>query len=270
MRNTIELRVHKGLNVNNSDNAKAAFAKRLNKILDNKGYTPRGRAQRLKREAGFDISDRAINKWLKAETLPEHHNIEVLAQFLGVNFNWLAAGQGEDGRVPTPNELMQQIKEIENRGTSESLDHLPENTEHVTMTGGSRMVPVLSWVAAGSWSNVEAVTFDDALGYAPKPPNLSAKGFALRVRGQSMMPEFKPEDIIYVEPMAGLFSLKDSDLVVVQCNDDTEATFKQLVIGETSDDMYLKPLNPNWHEQKMVPMGDCNLVGKVVGKYVEY
>jgi SOS-response transcriptional repressor LexA len=25
--------------------------------------------------------------------------------------------------------------------------------------------------------------------------------------------------------------------------------------------MYLKPLNPDWHEQKMVPMGECTLVG---------
>ena len=81
--------------MNSSDNAKVAFAKRLNDILDGKGYTPRGRAQRLKREAGFEISDRAINKWLKAETLPDHHNIEALAKFLNVNFNWLAAGQGE-------------------------------------------------------------------------------------------------------------------------------------------------------------------------------
>lgn len=256
--------------MNSSDDAKVAFAKRLNDALAEKGYTPRGRAQRLKREASFDISDRAINKWLKAETLPEHHNIEVLSQFLGVNFNWLAAGQGEKGKTPSRDDLMQQIKDIEGRGTSKNSEQLPDGTEHVTMAAGSRLVPILSWVAAGSWSNVEAVTFEDALGYAPKPPNLSAKGFALKVRGQSMLPKFEPEDIIYVEPMAGLFSLKDSDLVVVQCNDDTEATFKQLVIGETSDDMYLRPLNPDWHEQKMLPMGDCNLVGKVVGKYVEY
>ena len=79
-----------------------------------------------------------------------------------------------------------------------------------------------------------------------------------------------PDDIIYVEPETGLFSLKNNDLVIVQCNDDTEATFKQLVLGETSKDMYLRPLNPNWHEQKMLPMGECNLVGKVVGKYVKY
>lgn len=255
--------------MNSSDDAKTAFAKRLNDALADKGYPQRGSAQRLKREAKFDISDRAINKWLKAETLPDHHNIELLAKFLDVNFNWLAAGQGEKRTKPSRNDLMQKIKAIENRDVTN--DHpVPEGTTSVSMTSQPNLVPILSWVAAGSWSNVEAVTFDDAIGYAPRPANLSKYGFALRVQGQSMLPEFKPDDIIYVEPMAGLLTIKDSDLVVVQCNDDSEATFKQLVIGETSDDMYLKPLNPNWHEQRMMPMGECNLVGKVVGKYVEY
>ncbi len=255
--------------MNSSDEAKVAFAKRLNEILDKKGYTPRGRAQRLKREAGFDISDRAINKWLKAETLPDHHNIEALAKFLNVNFNWLAAGQGEEVSKPAPSELMQRIRDIENGGARDSKI-APKGTVNVPMADNSDEVPILSWVAAGSWSNVEAVTFDDAIGRVSRPKNLSKNGFALIVRGESMLPKFDPDDIIYVEPQTGLFALRNNDLVIVQCNDDTEATFKQLVLGETSEDMYLRPLNPNWHEQKMMPMGDCNLVGKVVGKYVEF
>jgi SOS-response transcriptional repressor LexA len=255
--------------MNSSDDAKVAFAKRLNTILDGKGYTARGRAQRLKREAGFDISDRAINKWLKAEALPDHHNIEALAKFLNVNFNWLAAGQGEEKVKPTASELMQRIKDIESGGVRDS-NIAPRDTVNAPMADTSDEVPILSWVAAGSWSNVEAVTFDDAIGKVSRPKNLSKNGFALIVRGESMLPKFDPDDIIYVEPQTGLFALKNNDLVIVQCNDDTEATFKQLVLGETSEDMYLRPLNPNWHEQKMLPMGECNLVGKVVGKYVEY
>lgn len=255
--------------MNGSDDAKLGFAKRLNDTLAEKGYTQRGSAQRLKREAEFEISDRAINKWLKAETLPDHHNIELLAKFLGVNFNWLAAGQGEKTPKASHAELMQKIKAIEGRGVDTSHP-VPRGTESVRMSSESSMVPILSWVAAGSWSNVEPVTFEDAIGEAPKPANLSKFGFALRVQGQSMLPEFKPTEIIYVEPQTGFLALKDSDLVIVQCNDDKEATFKQLVLGETSDDMYLRPLNPNWPEQRMVPMGECNLVGKVVGKYVEY
>ncbi|ERL54977.1 LexA family protein [Psychrobacter aquaticus] len=255
--------------MNSSDDAKTAFAKRLNDALTEKGYPQRGSAQRLKREAGFDISDRAINKWLKAETLPDHHNIELLAKFLGVNFNWLAAGQGEKTFKPSRDDLMQKIRDIENQDKGTDYP-TPEGTTAVRMTSQSSMVPILSWVAAGSWSNVEAVTFEDAIGQAPRPANLSKFGFALRVQGQSMLPEFKPSEIIYVEPQTGFLALKDSDLVIVQCNDDKEATFKQLVLGETSDDMYLRPLNPNWPEQRMMPMGECNLVGKVVGKYVEY
>lgn len=99
--------------MNSSDDAKVAFAKRLNDTLSEKGYTQRGSAQRLKREAKFAISDRAINKWLKAETLPDHHNIEALAKFLDVNFNWLAAGQGEKTTKPSASDLVHELKDVE-------------------------------------------------------------------------------------------------------------------------------------------------------------
>ena len=99
--------------MNSSDDAKVAFAKRLNDTLSEKGYTQRGSAQRLKREAKFAIPDRAINKWLKAETLPDHHNIEALSKFLDVNFNWLAAGQGEKTTKPSASDLVQELKDVE-------------------------------------------------------------------------------------------------------------------------------------------------------------
>lgn len=192
-----------------------------------------------------------------------------LATLFQVDPVWLATGDGEMLTKPSPSDLMQKIKDIENGGARDS-SIAPKGTVNAPMADVSDEVPILSWVAAGSWSNVEAVTFDDAIGKVSRPKNLSKNGFALIVRGESMLPKFDPDDIIYVEPQTGLFALKNNDLVIVQCNDDTEATFKQLVLGETSEDMYLRPLNPNWHEQKMLPMGDCNLVGKVVGKYVEY
>lgn len=195
-----------------------------------------------------------------------------IAKVTGVSADWLINNHGEmlaAPKSPSIDELRAQIKEIQGRGEGD-LFNLPIDTQRVSMSENSSMVPILSWVAAGSWSNVEAVTFDDAIGRVSRPAKLSKNGFALIVRGESMLPKFDPDDIIYVEPETGLFALKNNDLVVVQCNGDTEATFKQLVIGETSDDMYLRPLNPNWHEQKMMPMGDCNLVGKVVGKYVEF
>ena len=176
---------------------------------------------------------------------------------------------GAQDTKPSIASLRSKIQAIQN-GVNDNNHPAPVGTVNALMADTSDEVPILSWVAAGSWSNVEAVTFDDAIGKVSRPKNLSKNGFALIVRGESMLPKFDPDDIIYVEPQTGLFALKNNDLVVVQCNEDTEATFKQLVLGETSEDMYLRPLNPNWHEQKMLPMGECNLVGKVVGKYVEY
>lgn len=169
---------------------------------------------------------------------------------------------------PSIASLRSKINAIQNGATYNQP--APAGTVNTPIAETSDKVPILSWVAAGSWSNIEAVTFDDAIGRVSRPNNLSKNGFALVVRGESMLPKFDPDDIIYVEPETGLLALKNNDLVVVQCNGDTEATFKQLVIGEKSDEMYLRPLNPDWPEQKMMPMGDCNLVGKVVGKYVEY
>ena len=186
------------------------------------------------------------------------------AEKYGADANYILSGERS---IPTIESLRSKIKAIQEDSDAPVI---PQGTMRVRMASTSYTVPILSWVAAGSWSNTEAVTMDDIIGEAPKPPNLSKHGFALKVQGRSMLPDFKPDDIIYVEPETGLFALKDSDLVVVQCNDDKDATFKQLVIGETFDDMYLRPLNPDWHEQRMMPMGDCNLVGKVVGKYVEF
>ncbi|WP_352338227.1 XRE family transcriptional regulator [Psychrobacter sp. 16-MNA-CIBAN-0192] len=195
--------------------------------------------------------------------------INDIAKVLKTNADWLMYGEGDNTPKPSRDELMQRIRDIEDGGARDA-SNAPKGTVNATMVESSDKVPILSWVAAGSWSNVDSVSFGDALGEVSRPRNLSKNGFALIVRGESMLPKFDPDDIIYVEPETGLFALKNNDLVIVQCNHDTEATFKQLVLGETSDDMYLRPLNPNWHEQKMMPMGDCNLVGKVVGKYVEY
>lgn len=148
------------------------------------------------------------------------------------------------------------------------IDLIPEGTERLETDDD--MLPVISWVAAGSWTEVDSSYMNDFDSDIPRPKDLSKLSFGLVVRGRSMWPEFKPGEVIIIEPNVGLGDLIDGDLVVVQCNDDNEATFKQLVLGDNAEDMYLKPLNPDWPEQEMRPMSECMLVGKVVGKYTRY
>ena len=193
-----------------------------------------------------------ISSWVKGDTKPSGEYATKLAAYLRCNTDWLLTGIGSMNNAP-----------------SERLT--PLGTERVDVDHAMNgEIPVISWVAAGNWAEVMPTTLDDVIDWIPKPAHLSDMAFGLVVRGRSMWPEFKPDEIVYVEPNITPWDLKDGDLVIVQCNDDTEATFKQLVMGNGYDDMYLKPLNPDWPDQKMQPMTECNLVGVVDSKYTRY
>lgn len=258
--------------MSSADSSKESFAARIREVLDEMGFTERGRAQRIKREGGFTVSDRAINKWLNAESMPDHHNMEALAKYLNVQFNWLAAGQGDKTPKPSIEDVKSKMLEMQKGkpATPNKID-TPDGTQKVGLyLDKDGMVPVISWVAAGCFSDVIPVTIDDVIDWIPKPRHLSNSAFGLVIQGRSMFPEFKPDEIIYVEPEITPWDLKDGDLIVIHCEDDKQATFKQLVIGDSQDDMYLKPLNPDWPDQRMIPMGECVLVGIVDSKYTRY
>lgn len=127
-------------------------------------------------------------------------------------------------------------------------------------------IPVISWVAAGSFSSIETVLRDAEIDET-LPPNKDCgkNGYGLIVTGNSMLPKFEPEDRLYVNPDFQVSDLKTNDLVIVSCAGDSEATFKKIIIeGESK---FLEPLNPNWPEKIIKMSDDCRLVGKVVGQY---
>lgn len=198
-----------------------------------------------------------------------------ISKVTGVSADWLIKNQGEmldKPKKPSIEDLKAQIKEMQNTEGSDLFDStIPQKTKKVsTGYGMDGMLPVISWVAAGCFSDVMPVTIDDAIEWIPRPKHLSLRAFGLIVNGRSMWPEFKPTEIIYVEPDINPWDLIDGDLVVIHCNDDKQATFKQLMLGDGMDDMYLKPLNKDWPDQKIIPMGECQLVGIVDSKYVRY
>lgn len=129
-----------------------------------------------------------------------------------------------------------------------------------------KLVPVISWVQAGSWTTVESVPagtqFEEWL---PPNPKCGKNGYGLVVSGESMLPDFRPGDKIYVNPDFQITDLKTGDLVIVSCEGETEATFKKLIVE--SNNMYLEPLNPKWLGKIMELREGCKLVGKVVGLY---
>lgn len=129
-----------------------------------------------------------------------------------------------------------------------------------------RLIPVISWVQAGTWTSAESVPvgtqFDEWL---PPNPKCGKNGYGLEVVGESMLPDFRPTDKIYVNPDFQVCDLKTGDLVIVACDGENKATFKKLIIEPNGK--YLEPLNPKWHEKIMELDEGCKLVGKVVGLY---
>lgn len=241
------------------------FAKRLNDLMLDKRLDKTGLSDKT------GISYEMIRRYSEGFAKPRSKKLKDISDALGTSASYLDYGEAPKAK-PTINSLRDKIKEIESskQGSVTDLD-TPIDTKKIRLN--ERMesqIPVISWVAAGSFSDVLPVTIDDAIDWIPRPQHLSKRAFGLIIQGRSMWPEFKPDEIIYVEPEIAPWDLKDGNLVVIHCNDDKQATFKQLVIGDSLDDMYLRPLNPDWPEQKLVPMGECSLVGIVDSKHTRY
>lgn len=147
----------------------------------------------------------------------------------------------------------------------EEVEKLESNTSAPFPIAG-RLIPVISWVQAGTWTSAEAVPVDTQFDeWLPPNPKCGKNGYGLEVVGESMLPDFRPTDKIYVNPDFQVNDLKTGDLVIVSCESDKAATFKKLIVE--TDNMYLQPLNPEWSEKAIALEDGCKLVGKVVGLY---
>lgn len=137
--------------------------------------------------------------------------------------------------------------------------YLPVNVELTTLPE-TRPVPVVSWVLAGKWSEVcDAFQPGDADEWIETVIK-GAHVFALKVKGDSMEPEFQDGDYIIVNPHV---KAEHGDYVVVK-NEQEEATFKQLKkYGKTR---VLHPLNPKYQDIELSEAVQYKIVGKVVQK----
>lgn len=213
-----------------------SFHLRLQQKLNEKGYKPADLAR------AAEVSAVAAGKWIHGESLPKAEKLKLIARFLGVSDDWLLTG-----KEATP-----------------KLDNNIDLSQKINFQG--RRIPVISWVQAGTMTSVETVIRDTEIDeWLPPNEDCGKNGYGLRVVGNSMSPNFIPEDRIYINPDIQTFDLQTNDLVIVSCFGESEATFKKLIIEGNSK--YLQPLNPNWPDQIIKLTEDCKLVGKVVGLY---
>lgn len=155
-----------------------------------------------------------------------------VAEFFNVSLVWLVEGKGPM--------------------RSDSIELAPDVEQ---------VVPLISWVQAGDYRGIE---WPDDAEPIPTPRRMPKNSYALRVRGESMLPKFEEGDIIFVNP-EGEFRNKS---FVIACNSNNETTFKQLISdGEVQ---YLRPLNQNWPGPQVISLDEgTRIIGLVTGKYVD-
>ncbi|MEN3987495.1 helix-turn-helix domain-containing protein [Acinetobacter baumannii] len=213
------------------------FADRLNALMKAKD-SPIKTINELKNAIG--VSYEMARRYTLGSAKPRIEKLQTLADIFGVEISYLDHGT--------------------------KLDNNIDLSDKVGFEG--RRVPVISWVAAGSFTPIETVLKDTEIEeYLPPNKRCGKNGYALKVVGYSMAPTFLPGDRIYVNPDIQTFDLKTDDLVIVACAGDSEATFKKLIIEGEGTSKFLEPLNPDWPDKIIKLSEDCRLVGKVVGLY---
>jgi len=82
---TIELMV--------TNDERQAFSDRLNQVLDDQGYPPKGSGRQNRLAKDWGLSQKGVRKWLEGEGVPETTRLIEMAKRYQVSFEWLATGR---------------------------------------------------------------------------------------------------------------------------------------------------------------------------------
>ncbi|MFC1121863.1 LexA family protein [Pasteurella multocida] len=179
------------------------------------------------------VSHVAISQWESNTTKPNAENILDLSTVLQCDISWLLRGDGFSNVVPA--------------------------------SVGARKIPLISYIQAGTWTGVDDLK--ETIGdyeYVLTDLEVSECAFALKLKGDSMEPDFFENDIIIVDPkvtpVAGEF--------VVAINGNYEATFKKYRPLEEVDEFgrqhfEIVPLNPDYPKLSSLKQ-DIRIIGTMV------
>lgn len=198
----------------------------------------RKRAKKSQKDvvAAVGITQSALSQ-LETGLVSSSSHLPSIAKYLGVDAYWLQTGQGQ-----AEPDLSQ-----------------PEHAINISPVQ-AKMAPVLSWVQAGIFTNVQAVDMAQVEEWLPLPDDCD-QCFYLKVQGLSNYPVFHEGDYILVDPTVQYSDMQSGDMIVVRKHED--ATFKKLVI-ETDNSRYLQALNPEF-KPNIIPLDEeCIFVGEVV------
>lgn len=203
------------------------------------------RIRALRREKNLTQGDLAkivgvsapnVTGWEKDAYAPKAEPLSKMASYFGVSTSFITNGD-------------------------ESGPQLDNNVAPVNQ----KLIPVLSWVQAGTMTSVEEINPLEITQWLPPLSSDDPDGcFYLRVVGISNYPTYADGDYILINPSYQVCDLISEDLVVVRNNSD--ATFKKFVI-ESDERKYLQALNPNFQPNIIEFEEGMELVGLVIDAF---
>jgi SOS-response transcriptional repressor LexA len=208
---------------------------------------------------------KTVAEYIKAKREEKELSARELAKTAGITGEHIRYIESGQRKTPSFDIVMKILKalHVDLQEFLQETGYLPVNVEPASLKK-MRQVPIISWVMAGKW---EMVCDNFQPGDAEEWTESDVRGknvFALRVKGDSMEPEFRGGDVVIVNPHV---EAKPGDYVIVK-NDEDEATFKQL--KKFGDTLVLHPLNSRYEDIELKKGVKYRIVGKVVKKEKRY
>lgn len=122
-------------------------------------------------------------------------------------------------------------------------------------------IPVLGRVAAGI--PIEAIEDIDEWEEIPEAMAKNGEYFALRIKGESMLPKLQPGDIVIVKKQHDV-DTGDTAIVLVNGNDATVKQIKKTEAGIMLVGLNLEVYQPHFYSNKEIEELPVQIIGKVI------
>ena len=136
-----------------------------------------------------------------------------------------------------------------------------EHTENFKIKS-QKLIPLIEWSELSRCDDIfDRSTYAQRYVSCPEPH--SAKTLALVVSGESMSPEFKPGDLLFVD-----FSLlmTNGSCVIAADLEGSNSVLREIIVDGTN--IYLKALNPQWPSPiTKIELETTKILGVVIGSY---
>ena len=191
---------------------------------------------------------------------PSAEKLQKIADYFGIRVDWL---QGTS-EYKTDDELFLSYSE-NNLAITDVIPLIQYGADWEDKIKKGSLIPIRGFSRAGIPNlAIEDINYDDPSEWEEIDPKLAKTGtfLALRIKGDSMQPEFNENDIVIVRSQS---DANNGDIVIAKVNGD-EACCKKLF--KRNDGIILHSLNPEYapmfFSQSEIQNKPVTIIGKVV------